>query len=221
MSKTMTAILIALFLAVPMAGSAAFEIPGLIRADGYEYLEASQEKVVLRGGSPVVVWTEQRTKQSVTVRSPEITVLWVKAAGGQTSGVDRVILKGDRSRIEAPDRGMSIEASEITVVAPRTKTDGIIDSAFAKGNVRYVQSQGGVTGDATSEALEVKDGGDTAVLSGNVVINFRNPQYTGRLTGEVATITNILPKGGQPSNPRIVVTGDPSRLSASPAGGGK
>ena len=194
-----------------------WEIPGLLssKASAME-IDRAQGRAVFRGAAEVTL-TDQKTKQKVTFQAPEIMVLGAKAEKDRDAftTVDRIILRGGPSRVVSVDQGLLIEASDITIVAPKTKGEGILESASAKGgaHMRVTRKTGPAaavqTLDIKSDSLEISEMGDKAIFTGSVVVSEQGPDYTSSATADIATVTGLLPKGAQPAQPMIVLQDKP------------
>ena len=209
------------------SGAATWEIPGLLKSKATEIIiDYAQGKVTWRGGAPEVTLTDQKTKQSATFQAPEIVVIGAKGQNAQSlfSSVDRILLKGGPSRIVSVDRGLLLEALDITVIVPKTKGAGSLESASAKGSVhmRVTQKTGAAatdtrTLDVKSDSLEISEMGDKAVFIGNVVVSEQDPAYTSAATADKATVTGLQPKDNQPAQPLIVLESKSDQNNSVPA----
>jgi len=209
-------------LAVPAGAVSTLDIAGVFTSSA-ETIDSTRERIIFSGGSPKVKLIKEKT----TLEAAEITFYLAKPAEAkaqdQRISVERVELRGGKPKVISEKEGFTLDAASISFALSGAEGAGAFRFASARGNVNFIQSQGENSSDATAEALELTENGDKAVLTGGVVVNWKSATYSGTLTGDKATITGLLPKGGQPANPRIVVESEKegsSHFTAQPKGTG-
>jgi len=203
--------------------AATWEISGLLKSKAADIIiDYAQGQVTWRGGAPEVTLTDRKTKQKTTFQAPEIVVIGAKGQNAQHlfSGVDRVLLRGGASRIVLVERGLLLEALEITIIAPKTKGEGLLESATAKGgaHMSITRKTGAAaavhTLDIKSDQLEITEMGDKTVFTDSVAVSEQGPDYTSSATADIARITGLLPKGNLPAQPLIVLESKPQAPTA-------
>jgi lipopolysaccharide export system protein LptA len=172
-----------------------------------QVIDVTEERVILRGGAPKATLVQHKS----SVEAGVITILLIRTDSGQLA-VDQIHLREGSPRLASEEQGITLTASQIDLFARNVEGESPIQSATAKGSVHMVQAQDENHADATAEALELKDNGDTAVLSGNVVATATTPQNSSRVTGNVVTVTGLLAKAGKPATPLFAVQGQPALL---------
>jgi lipopolysaccharide export system protein LptA len=191
-------------------GNATVAMTGQIDAQAGS-IDITSERAILKGGSPKATFLQSKS----SVEAGVITVSFVATQGpkGQQMAVDEISLREGSPKIVSGGQGLTLTADRIDAAAPREAGGGPIQSATATGRVHLVQSQDVNTADITADVLELKDAGDTAVLTGNVVVITKSPQNSSKETGDRATITELLAKPGQTAaGPHIVLEGKPGHI---------
>lgn len=184
--------------------------PGSFKASGYTRIEIAEDRTIISGGSPEVKWTKDNA--TTTLKAAEIVIHAAKPqAGKKTAGsfdVEKIVLTGGNPQVMSEQDGFLLEAEKsITINIEKGAAGGFLQSATTVGraHIRQVQIEDNSIVDAMGDNLEITEGGDKAVLTGNAVINSESAAYGGTISGEIATITGLRKKDALPAKPRIVM----------------
>lgn len=168
-------------------------------------IDITNERAILKGGSPKAELLQ--SKSSVEAGVIAVSFITTQGPKGNQMAVDKISLREGLPKAVSVQQGLTLTAEKIDATAPREPGGGPIETVVASGKVHLVQSQESKSEDITADALEMKDKGDTAVLTGNVTVITKDPQTSSKETGDKATITHLLAKPGQKAAPIIALEG--------------